>query len=254
MDYCYMCDRPASSREHVPPRNLFPESKDVNGEHYRVNLITVPSCEFHNSAKSHDDEFLMVSLAGIIGNNSIGYRHKFGKVDRAIKRSSNRLLEKVFIKKKEIFVVEFESNKFLEVIWGTPDAQRLYKCFNHIVRGLYFHHFKISFSGDVKIHLGYLRSEDKSSENFCKFIRDKAELELADKERFGQNQTVFFYQISDKDGFGLFLFHLCFYGGLSIYASFIPEGVEVPVNLGIELMNRGMKTFINLNDESYEIN
>lgn len=54
-----MCDRLACSREHVPPRNLFPKEKDIRRENYRKNLITVPSCELHNAAKSHDDEFLM---------------------------------------------------------------------------------------------------------------------------------------------------------------------------------------------------
>jgi hypothetical protein len=116
MDHCYMCERPATSREHVPPRCLFPESKDMDGESYRQNLITVPSCDQHNMAKSRDDEFLMVSLAGIIGNNSIGYRHKFGKVNKAVRRSANRLLEEVFVKKKHVFVVEVGPNKFIDVI------------------------------------------------------------------------------------------------------------------------------------------
>src|SRR5438876_341492 len=97
-----MCSSVATSREHVPPKNLFPEASDIGGKSYRVNLITVPSCDEHNTQKSHDDEFLMVSLAGIIGNNSIGYMHKLGKVDRAIRNSANRLLDRVLIEKKEI--------------------------------------------------------------------------------------------------------------------------------------------------------
>ena len=65
-------------------RNLFPEASESGGVDYRLNLITVPSCDAHNSAKSNDDEFLMVSLAGIFGSNSIGFMHRLGKVDRAI--------------------------------------------------------------------------------------------------------------------------------------------------------------------------
>ena len=53
-----MCDRNAVSSEHVPPKNLFPEQKDV-GKDYRQYLITVPSCEIHNNHKSKDDEFLI---------------------------------------------------------------------------------------------------------------------------------------------------------------------------------------------------
>ncbi len=88
---CYMCDAVAISREHVPPKCIFPELKDLPDKDFRKSLITVPSCYEHNSKKSKDDEFLMVSLAGIFGNNSIGFKHKFSKVDRAIKRSSMRL-------------------------------------------------------------------------------------------------------------------------------------------------------------------
>src|SRR5690606_38612967 len=95
-EQCYMCDEVATSVEHVPPKCLFPEIKD-SGVDLRVNLITVPSCEEHNCKKSHDDEFLMVSIAGMLGNNSIGYQHYNGKIQRALRRTSYKLLEKVFL-------------------------------------------------------------------------------------------------------------------------------------------------------------
>ena len=50
-----MCDAPSTSREHAPPISLFPEA-DVFGRDVRRNLITVPSCDAHNSMKSKDDE------------------------------------------------------------------------------------------------------------------------------------------------------------------------------------------------------
>ena len=58
---CYMCDSYAVTVEHVPPACLFPEKKDSKDIDFRKNLITVPSCEIHNSKKSDDDEFLMFS-------------------------------------------------------------------------------------------------------------------------------------------------------------------------------------------------
>lgn len=75
---CYACEAQATSREHVPPLCLFPTARDSDGQDLRRNLITVPSHEAHNLQKSKDDEFLMVSIAGIFGNNSIGFRHKLG--------------------------------------------------------------------------------------------------------------------------------------------------------------------------------
>lgn len=249
-----MCDDLACSREHVPPRNLFPEAKECEGEDLRRNLITVPSCAAHNSGKSRDDEFLMVGLAGIIGNNSIGYRHKFSKVNRAITRSAHRLLWEVFNGAREVFVVEVGGNKYLDVIWGTPDHDRLMRCFDRIARGLFFHHFGSRFRGTVKVMLGYTHHKDPSAANFQRFIRDKVERELVGKEQFGANPQVFSYQVTDADVLGLRTLRLCFYGGLNVYAAFLPEGAVLPKSLAFELMNRGLKTFLRLDDRYYEMN
>ena len=57
---CYMCSAPKTSVEHVPPKGLFPKSKDLPaGMNLRKQLITVPACDLHNTEKSHDDEYLM---------------------------------------------------------------------------------------------------------------------------------------------------------------------------------------------------
>jgi hypothetical protein len=44
---CYRCESIATSREHVPPRNLFPEARETECVDFRINLITVPSCDAH---------------------------------------------------------------------------------------------------------------------------------------------------------------------------------------------------------------
>ncbi len=216
--------------------------------------MAIPSCDLHNLAKCHDDEFLMVSLAGIIGNNSIGYRHKLGKVDRAIRRSSNRLLDKVLIKKKEVHRIQMEENKFIEVIWGTPDVKRLIKCFEHIAYGLHFHHFNSPFHGRVHVHLGFLKYDGGNPQTWNQFVKRGTEIELEGKPHYGLNPGVFTYQVTDTDRFGLFLFRLCFYGGLNIYAAMWPSTSSTPCNLAMDLMNRGMKTIITLGDERYEFN
>ncbi|MCZ6803135.1 MAG: hypothetical protein O7D86_04175 [Proteobacteria bacterium] len=250
---CYMCDKPASSKEHVPPRCLFPERKDVGTDDFRKDLITVPSCDEHNSLKSDDDEFLMVSMAGIIGNNSIGYMHKLGKVDRAIKRSANRLIEKVFIKKRK-YLLETDKNNFLEIIWGTPDHTRLMSCFKRIAYGIHLHHFSKCFHGEVKTILGYLRYGDNNSKNFVEFIKHKTAIELKDKQKYGRNQAVFFYQFTEPDQFGLYLVRLCFYGGIDVYIAFLPVETNPPVHLGFELMNCGLSIVIELEGKTYKIN
>ena len=195
----------------------------------------------------------MVSTAGIIGNNSIGYQHKLGKVDRAIRRSSNRLIEKVFLKKKH-YVIETEKNHFIEVIWGTPDYSRLITCYEHIAYGIYYHHFGKRFVGKVKVLPGYFHNSDENSKSFTQFMRDKTELELTGKSKFGSNHEIFYYQFTDNDEFGLFLLKLCIYGGIDTYVSFIPEGIEVPGNIAAELIKRDIHTIIGLGDKQYVFN
>lgn len=104
-DKCYLCGEKATTKEHVPPKCLFPEKKDINSNiDYRKNLITVPSCETHNNSYSKDDEFLMVCLAGLLGNNSVGYEHQKGKVTRALKRRSSKLLNSTLKNRKPIYI------------------------------------------------------------------------------------------------------------------------------------------------------
>lgn len=248
---CYMCDCDATSVEHVPAKCIFPERKDAKLD-LRVNLITIPSCEKHNSAKSSDDEFLMVSIAGIIGNNSIGFQHYNGKIQRALKRTSYKLLDKVF-SSKNIYRME-DKNKFIDVLIGTPDYNRLLKCFDHIFFGIHRYHFKENFFGKIKTHLNFIIPHQKNPQSFKDFIKHKAEDELRGKQKFGDNLRVFYYQISDVDKFGIFLIKLCFYENVIVYGAFCPVGEEKPTLLSMELMNAGIKTFINHGGKSYEFN
>jgi hypothetical protein len=249
---CYMCDGVKTSKEHVPPRCLFPEVKDM-GIDLRKQLITVPSCDLHNSHKSADDEFLMISLAGIIGNNSIGYTHKFTKVNRAIKKSAFRLLDEA-IKEKSLDWLEFAPNKFIDVIWGTPDYKRLSNCFDHIARALHFYHVKSRFLGSTRVLLGYTFDRLKNPAEFKRLIKEKVESELSGKPRLGANPDVFTYQFTDPDQYGLFMVHLQFYGGLDVYVSFIPEGVTPAKNFAMELINLGIYTVISIDDKLYQFN
>lgn len=245
-----MCDRDAVSSEHVPPKCLFPEKKDV-GEDYRKRLVTVPSCEIHNSAKSKDDEFLMVSLAGIFGNNSIGLTHKFTKVNRAIIRSSDKLLDEAFTKRKHYHLKR--DNAFLEVIWGTPDYARLINCFEHIAYGLHYHHLKQYFSGEIKVVLGYLNSKDEDNNSFIKFLKDRAEIDLKEIPKNGSNKDVFYYQFTDLDENGIYMVHMRFYGGIDVYASFRPENTPKPFDLGMALMDVSDEVIFTLEGKEYKV-
>jgi hypothetical protein len=248
---CYMCDEIPTSVEHVPPRCLFPTKKD-SGEDLRVNLITVPSCDKHNGEKSHDDEFLMVAIAGIIGNNSIGYQHYDGTIQRALKRTSYKLLDKVFLK-KQLYRVKSE-NLFLDILWGSPDYERLLTCFRHITMGIYRHHYEKIFKGEIKPYIGFLHTNEKNPKAFKEWIKHKSEKELDHQNKYGCNQRVFYYQYTEPDKFGVYLVKLCFYENVDVYVAHVPEQTEMPCFLGMELMNAGIKTFVKDDGKIFEFN
>jgi len=250
-----MCNDIATTKEHIPPKCLFPEKKDIGNDNYRLDLITVPSCEEHNNFKSDDDEFLMVSLAGILGNNSIGYIHSQKKVKRAIRRSSYKLLKKVFLKSKNI-KIEVENNQFVDVIIGTPDVLRLKNSFEHIAYGVYYHHFNKRFNGILKIFMGFLHYSRQNDKNHKDIIQKKINYEAKNKQRFGKNQNVFYYQFLDVDEQNILPLKLCFYDGVEIYVAFAPKDFEPSGNMVLmsNLINDGMKCIIKEDGKTYEFN
>lgn len=217
---CYACKNIATTREHVPPKCLFP---DELGEDYRINLITVPSCEKHNNSKCKDDEFLLVNLAGIIGCNKVGLAHKFFKVDRAIHRTGGQLLKKAM----EIQSVEKLSSQRgieFEISWGTPNIDRLQQCFCLIGRGLHYHHYKERFEGRVVSEIVYIPLKDEGRMGYRDFVVDEMEKELSGTKIEGNNPAVFQWVLGPKDATGASCGKMLFYGNLSVFLAFIPEG------------------------------
>jgi hypothetical protein len=232
---------------------MFPEAKDLAGADLRQQLITVPSCDLHNSGKSKDDEFLMVSIAGVLGNNSIGYRHNLTKVTRAIRNSSGRLLGEVFLKRHHA-AVKLPNNEFIRVIWGTPNYDRLVRSFEHVALGVYFHHFGQTFHGRLTVLMGNLHYADNNSKVFTRWIKHGVEIELRGRDKLGSNPNVFHYQFTNPDTHGIFLLKMCFYEGVDIFVSFVPDGTVVPDDLVMKLIEGGIRTEIPLEDKVYEFN
>lgn len=72
LERCYACDAVATSREHVPAQAFYPKPSELGPSekrrNYRTGLITVPSCELHNNAKSRDENYaigMIIVLSGL---------------------------------------------------------------------------------------------------------------------------------------------------------------------------------------------
>lgn len=221
-EYCYWCGKKATSREHVPPKCLFPERKDIKeiyDENFRKNLITVPSCDEHNMQKSNDDEYLLACLAGRVGNNGVAYVHNSTKVKRARERNT-----KLVDVKKEAFITIGQKKYPVQIV--QTDNLRLAHSFEAIGRALYFHEYNKILDGKCKI----------ISDMFLDYNRQKEDnemtlfLELLKKEQpqwntsiKGENQDVFAYQISPIDDLGGGAIYLRFYKRTEVYVVFMEE-------------------------------
>ncbi|MCA1202884.1 hypothetical protein [Priestia flexa] len=213
---CYWCEKEAVSMEHVPPRCLFPEDKDVKhifNKTYREHLITVPSCDEHNLQKSNLDEYLMVTLSGKVGNNGLAYIQTLTKIERSRKRNS-KLLD---IEKGETIYIK---DKEFPVLWVNVDTQKLNYSFESIARGLYYHENNTSFKGRITIVSKLFNHPDDSNGTEFNIRASK----LIESERMhwntevkGTNKEVFSYQFSPIDGFKTQTLALNFFEGIDIY-------------------------------------
>lgn len=126
-----MCEQKATSKEHVPPKCFFPKSQDTSGsKDYRKNLITVPSCDKHNSQKSQDDEYLRMLVTNICSGN----KEADLLLDKSIKQSLLRnaklmgLLKKPYID-QQIGTIAFQ-----------VDRQRFDDALSRLFFALFYHH------------------------------------------------------------------------------------------------------------------
>lgn len=223
--YCYYCGKNATSSEHVPPKCLFPEEKDLEEGGYRQNLITVPSCDLHNQTKSNDDEFLMASLVPIVGNNGLGYLHAQTKLYRAINRKP-RLLDDVVANHKpnSLRIVDEGQTYNFPVLLGSPDLPRLARCFEAIARGLYFYENSTQFSGLVKSIPNFVKFPEGSDAEHIQ----STTIKLCIKERKkwpvqGANPKIFKYQIGDIEDNGIISMILTFYQNAEAMIALVPD-------------------------------
>lgn len=223
-----MCEAPATSKEHVPPKCLFPEAKDLNGDvNLRKELITVPSCELHNSAKSQDDEYLLLGITLNILNNDTALNHFQTKILRAVTRNP-RLLEKLGEKQQPVIAVK-EDGTAINTLMVSIDNRRFLGSIEHVARGLYFHAFGARFTGRCSLLPDFMLF-DGNPQGVALNDKTYAVVSLV-KPSFdalpslGKNPDVFSYSIMDPDEQGRIAMRMKFFGGSSVYVTFLPAAI-----------------------------
>lgn len=221
---CYVCRKPATSTEHVPPLCIFPESKDVpSAESYRRDLITVPSCDEHNLNKSKDDEYLMMILVAHFANNEVANQQMRTKVMRAWQRRPHLALATV----KDPQPAHLDGK---ETMAFRVDLPRFTRAMELIARGLIFHSTGIRWAGTFRVWgTNMLPSNRERAEQILatsSSIKKMLATIFADKLFLGANPDVFKYQLhvpASPETLGCA--RLVFYGGLEIVVFSAPAQV-----------------------------
>jgi hypothetical protein len=224
-----MCDKPAEGDEHVPPRCLFPEKKDLpEGVDLRKQLITVPACDLHNTSKSQDDEYLLYLLVINLPANETAKNQFLTKIMRSIERKPG-LINKIMANPHPVVAVDKETGQAHHTVAVNIDDARLDSALDHIARALYFHHFKAQWLGNVRTQPDFLLSSldpvnGQERNKLGEYMVAAADQLFADKEFHGANPDVFKYQVLEGNENVHMLMRLHFYNGCRVSVFFGANG------------------------------
>lgn len=218
-----MCSSPKASVEHVPPKGLFPKPEDSPGVDLRKQLITVPSCDVHNSAKSQDDEYLMYALVSGIQNNPTAGAQVKTKIVRALSKNPGvaRLIAEHHMPVK---VEDTATGARHDSIALKIDALKINQAFDHIGRALHFHHFQSKWTGSIQsIPLFLLELEGESAqEHNASLVSLGTNMEklLGNETSHGANPEVFTYKVIKAESHLQVAMLLTFYEGSKVVLLF----------------------------------
>jgi hypothetical protein len=195
--YCYICAKPATSDEHAPPKCLFPETKDtIDGTNYRINLITVPSCDEHNSAKSHHDEYLLQALAGSYTSSEIALQQFCTKVKRAFEKRPSKAEHFVKISRPVKLKREHE-NGWEDGAQITVEGERLDIVLENCARALFFHETGRRIEGKAQVITGFtLYMNEEIQDNITKSI-EASNKHFQQHPQLGANPKIFWYKYQE---------------------------------------------------------
>jgi len=216
-----MCDELGTTKEHVPPKCLFPEAKDVEGDkNHKINLITVPSCDTHNTAKSKDDVYLLFFLAANILSNDISKKHFSSKIMRAVQRTPHVFAD--FAKKNTPVMLVNDEGEEIHTAAIEIDRERFDSAITHIAHGIYYHKYKTSFSGSTTVFTeGLMDLGNEDSVNFNEKVQGLGkmiDMYMKDTPIEGNNTDIFTYQVNQDTNNKQTLIRLNFYGEFKMAA------------------------------------
>ena len=150
---CIYCGREATTRDHVPPKQLFPKP--------RPTLETVPSCFECNNLFGKDEDYFFASfMFSEAGVSVAGKKLWKEKLHRMYKKNSG-LRRKIAQNLKPINLFTphgiFTGRKILIKI----DENRIYKIVRKIIKGLYYIEYKEIMPASQNLDCLFLQTQKK---------------------------------------------------------------------------------------------
>jgi len=228
LDRCFACRNPATTREHVPPLCLFPETKNAEGgRDLRRNLIAVPACVDHNLAKSTDDEYFRWVVSTNVAANHVGTWQAVTKVARAHGRRP-ALGQSILEGAKNVTVVDSRTGLEYSTAEAPLDGARFTRVLDLVALGVYRHHFGESWSGTVRVHPDFIAdigpewTTDVDTARIVLF--EVADRLFAPETKRGDNPDIFWYQVHESRMPDQCQMRLAFYSGCTATALFRSSG------------------------------
>lgn len=199
MQTCYACQNIATTREHVPPKCLFPKQKDVTGDvDLRRNLITVPSCEEHNLCKSEDDEYFLYVISMNLPANAIAQAHWSTKLKRAFERRPT-LINSMLSNSEDVNVMDRHTGRIYEAVRVDLNGSCFNKTLELIALGVYYHHIGERWVGNIRVHPDFIDFPHESNAADIvtnrRVLFDVAKKLFASAPQYGDNPKIFWYQV-----------------------------------------------------------
>ena len=142
---CAYCGKKRfATRDHVPPRNIFPEPRSSD-------LITVPSCEGCRRGWSKDDEYFRNATLLQVSAYNLHTRLVSKMLDSLSRPQSRGLLHKHAEERTGLSVTTKDGIHLPQFSVFEPDLDRLNRVAERIVRGLFFYHKGFPVPTDYRV-------------------------------------------------------------------------------------------------------
>jgi hypothetical protein len=185
------------------------------GQDFRINLITVPSCDKHNNEKSGDDQYLLQLIVSYYGNNLAAQRHFCTHILRALKKDPS--LHGVFADPRPVDINGRPTMAF------SVDRRRFDRSIDRIARALYFERYngekwtgRIRIDSPALIQVGGYTAQ--KANRFIPQHNSMTAVMLDFEPRLGDNPEIFYYKIHRDKPSRRIMVRMVFYKGFIVTA------------------------------------